>query len=432
MTFISSTSRVHQVTSTLHSPLDRMTLVQEARKLAVDKYQWLLLLALALRLVLVVYGSIQDELFEVKYSDIDYAVVTDGARFVLDGGSPYERTTYRYTPLLAYAMIPNITLNPAFGKLLFVAFDMLTGWIVYALIGTLGLTTEDAKMGVLVWLWNPLSMTISTRGSGDSIICFLVLSTLLGLEKAERSPGSPKLFWLIFSALAHGLSVHWRLYPIIFVPSILLFLSTWPQRILFGLFSGGIFMVLGVVFYLLYGYDFLFETFLYHLSRTDHRHNFSVWFYALYLGLHANAGAIMSVASFLPQVLVQAAVVRRFATKDLAYCFLLQIWGFVVFNKVVTAQYFLWYVSLLPVTVSSMDIGVVQFLITLILPWLITEVHWLAWGYRIEFLGKSSFEGIHAASVLFFLVNVYILVSLVRLHRPALSYAQSSRAKKDE
>ena len=55
-------------------------------------------------------------------------VVTDGARHVAAGGSPFDRATYRYTPLLAWLMLPNIWLHPAAGKLLFCAADLVAAW----------------------------------------------------------------------------------------------------------------------------------------------------------------------------------------------------------------------------------------------------------------------------------------------------------------
>lgn len=76
----------------------------------------ILLFAGFVRAVLICWAEYQDHYFKVKYTDIDYAVFTDAARFVAAGGSPYQRATYRYSPLLAYLLLPNIWLHPAWGK----------------------------------------------------------------------------------------------------------------------------------------------------------------------------------------------------------------------------------------------------------------------------------------------------------------------------
>ena len=91
-------------------------------------------LAMLLRLVLIAYGQHQDDTMDVKYTDVDYRVFTDAARHVYDGGSPYSRHTYRYSPLLAYLMLPNITISPSVGKLIFVLFDIFSGYLIHNIL----------------------------------------------------------------------------------------------------------------------------------------------------------------------------------------------------------------------------------------------------------------------------------------------------------
>jgi len=89
---------------------------------------WLLWLGATVRAALLLWGSWQDSHLAVNYTDIDYEVYTDAAAFMAAGSSPYQRSTYRYTPLLAAALVPNVAAHKAWGKLLFCAADLLAAW----------------------------------------------------------------------------------------------------------------------------------------------------------------------------------------------------------------------------------------------------------------------------------------------------------------
>ena len=82
-------------------------------------------IAVAVRAALLAFGAWQDRTLPLKYTDIDYDVYTDAARFMVAGQSPYQRSTYRYSPLLAAALAPTVLLHEAFGKVLFSAADIL-------------------------------------------------------------------------------------------------------------------------------------------------------------------------------------------------------------------------------------------------------------------------------------------------------------------
>jgi phosphatidylinositol glycan class M len=93
----------------------------------------LLALSALIRLALIGFGAWQDSALDVKYTDIDYAVFSDAAGFMAAGGSPYQRSTYRYSPLLAAALLPNVAF-PAWGKLLFSVADLAVGWCAFPFI----------------------------------------------------------------------------------------------------------------------------------------------------------------------------------------------------------------------------------------------------------------------------------------------------------
>lgn len=98
-----------------------------------------------------------------------------------------------------------------------------------------------------------------------------------------------------------------------------------------------------------WGQPFLQHTFLYHFTRLDHRHNFSSYFYPIYLSLFLSTGpsppsltlaAIRHpLSSFVPQFgIVLSAGFLLTPRTGLVFAMFLQTAAFVVFNKVCTSQ----------------------------------------------------------------------------------------------
>ena len=91
------------------------------------------IIALVIRIFLIILSEILLK-YDITYADIDYSVFNDGAKHLLKFESPYNRETYRYTPLLAFMVIPNHLININFGKFLFVLIDLANGFLIEILL----------------------------------------------------------------------------------------------------------------------------------------------------------------------------------------------------------------------------------------------------------------------------------------------------------
>lgn len=317
--------------------------------------------ATLLRVVFLLYGLWQDANSPMKYTDIDYFVFTDAARFISRGQSPYARDTYRYTPLLAWMIYPTTwpgTFWFSSGKVLFAVGDVVAGWMMYRILREYrGLEKERALKFASIWLLNPMVATISTRGSSEGLLGVFV-TALLWAVLARKT---------VLAGMLLGFAVHFKIYPFIYAASIVWWLDDTktkgsgaaasriqgtsleqilafinPQRITLAIASIITFALLNVFMYQMYGWPFLEHSYFYHLTRIDHRHNFSPYNTLLYLNSSpggAQAAFELERLAFLPQLLLSAIMIPlALAKKDLPSTMLAQTFAFVAFNKVCTSQ----------------------------------------------------------------------------------------------
>lgn len=87
--------------------------------------------------------------------------------------------------------------------------------------------------------------------------------------------------------------------------------------------------------------EFVRHSYTYHLTRIDHRHNFSVYNTLLHIksAVGSSSGLGVESLAFFPQLLLSVVAIPLFlAKKDLASTMLAQTFAFVTFNKVCTSQ----------------------------------------------------------------------------------------------
>lgn len=287
-------------------------------------------------------------------NDIDYRIFSEAADYVLQGKSPYDRQTYRYTPVLSFLMIPGRLLKwPSFGKLIFGLGDVAVGWMLHKGFGC------GWSSICFWWLFNPFVFILSQRGSAD---CLLGLLTLVFLWCWERSIRMPEKFkFAVLSGASFALSVHFKIIPIIYTPllffnwhSQVLQKSGWKIAVLqaatIAISAISVFGGTCSVFLWRYKMKFLEDSFLYHFSRQDHRHNFSPNFYPTFFLLEQGNLSLLRLYNTLyslPLGCLLLIIAAKYAN-DLRFGITLSTIAFVVFNRVITSQYFCWIFWMLP------------------------------------------------------------------------------------
>lgn len=367
------------------------------------------ILAFVLRIVLVVYANFHDKTFAVPYTDIDYKVFTDAARHMVHGKSPFDRHTYRYTPLLAMLLSPNIFLCHDFGKLLFSTVDIFVAILINQILTRNNCTEGTKRAATLMWLYNPLTVVISTRGNADSLAVLLVVSTLDSLQRRK----------FILAGLLHGLSIHFRLYPVVFSAVIYFSLNKssyfLPNKNQLALVCSCLLSLICLtgINYCLYGYRYLYESLLYHMMRKDARHNFSVYFYMLYLSADQAVNLPQKILTFLPQLMLLFILSFRYSSPaELPFAMFAQAMVMVTYNPVLTSQYFFWFLSLLPLCLPNFRFSILRS-VTLCCVWILSQALWLFAAYMLEFQGLNSFISIWFCGLLFFIVNIVILKDMI-------------------
>lgn len=153
-----------------------------------------------------------------------------------------------------------------------------------------------------------------------------------------------------------------------------------------------------------WGDEFLDHTFLYHLTRLDHRHNFSIYFLPIYLSQTSPPNPLLPsslpshllsalrhpLVSFLPQfTLITLTGLTLPSSYPLELTLFLQTSQFIAFNKVCTSQYFLWPLPFIPL-ISFPSLSWRR-LAMVVAAWVGAQAVWLNYAYRLEFLGQPTY-----------------------------------------
>ncbi|VDL18598.1 unnamed protein product [Hymenolepis diminuta] len=458
--------------------------------------RYLLAIALLLRIGLFIFSIWQDTTRwpdgQLRFTDVDYDVFTDAAKAMVAGRDVYEaRPTYRYSPLIALILWPGhyvfsrfnlpASFYPAayaFGKVVFIVSDIICALLQRNIIMVEHPDQQKSSQTIswlvgIIWLFNPITATVSVRGNAESVLGVFVLACLYCLLQNR----------IMLAGLLFGTCIHLKLYPIIYAPAIYLHLCdpTKPsvfrlptlRHWYFGCATLASLLGLTGAGYWAYGWTFLHQSYFYHFTRVDFWHNFAPHFYPIYLfeGILAINSTnpkeyydpnlfpynympewvldaffqkamlekmykLFKILIMLPSLILIVVLSFRYWRKQ-SFAWFAITFTFVAFNKVCTSQYFLWWLVLLPPALAHIrsppgrkgelcgfreGIGLPPTAVNrgfrLAALWFIGQAFWLGFAYLHEMVGppywgRELWLALWAASCVFLVVNLVILKCLM-------------------
>lgn len=101
---------------------------------------------------------------------------------------------------------------------------------------------------------------------------------------------------------------------------------------------------------------------------------------------------------------------------DIPFVWFIQTSTFVLFNKVCTSQYFLWYLLLLPLILPNLNMSRSKAL-SCVGVWVGVQGLWLSEAYKLEFLGQGVFLSLWFRGLVYVLGNAWVLVSIIESYK---------------
>jgi GPI mannosyltransferase 1 subunit M len=233
---------------------------------------------------------------------------------------------------------------------------------------------------------------------------------------------------LIKAAVYYSLLVHFRLYPILYGFSVVLYIQRghWLPNlntIKFFIVSAGLFISLVSVAYFCYGYKFLYEWALYHLVRKDPRHSQSIFWMRQMYNMVQGDNIPINLVTLVFRLGAIVWVSFKFRS-NIVMAIFINTMIFTIFNTVYTAQYAIWEIQLLPLIFKQTNLwtsGKLKFFVLMVF-WLVIMELSITCGGLYENSGKTTLYWMHFSNILYVFYRVYVIKFVLDSRIPYLDY----------